>query len=62
MTAGPIGIVIGALLGIASYRALQSLKERVANKETKKVLHIVSMIDLISFPIIGYLVGAFLVA
>jgi hypothetical protein len=59
MTAGPVGLVVGTVLGIASYRALQMLKLRVEKEETRKVLQLVSLIDLCSFPIIGYLVGAY---
>lgn len=59
MGAGLVGLVAGAVAGIASWLALDALKERVAMAETRKVLGIVAAIDLISFPAVGYLVGAY---
>jgi ABC-type microcin C transport system permease subunit YejE len=59
MSSSLIGLGVGAVLGVAGYRTLQVLRSRVEMEETRKVLHIVSMIDLISFPIIGFVVGAY---
>jgi nitrate reductase NapE component len=59
MTAGPVGLVVGTVFGIVAYRALQALKARVEMPETKKALQIMAVIDLVSFPVLGYLAGAY---
>jgi phage shock protein PspC (stress-responsive transcriptional regulator) len=56
---GLVGLVAGAVAGIASYLALDALKARVAMAESRKVLGIVAVVDLITFPVIGYLIGAY---
>jgi ABC-type lipoprotein release transport system permease subunit len=59
MTSGAIGLVLGAIVGIVNYRLLQRLAERVEKPETKKVLGIVSYIDLLLMPTLGFLIGAY---
>ena len=59
MTSGAIGLVLGAIVGIVNYRLLQRLSERVDKPETKKVLSIVSYIDLLLMPALGFLIGAY---
>jgi hypothetical protein len=59
MSPGLVGLVIGSVAGVASYLALGALKARVDMAETRKVLSIAAVVELITFPVVGYLVGAY---
>ena len=52
-----IGAGIGFTLGIVNYGMLTKLAERVEKQETKKVLKIVALLDLVILPLIGFLIG-----
>jgi len=56
-----IGLLIGLAAGVASYLLLQQLKAQVDLAETKRVLQVVSVIDLVLLPVIGYLIGAYVI-
>ena len=55
------GIMIGAFaglgVGIASFYALKALEGRVELPETKRVLNVTGLIDLVLFPIVGAVAG-----
>ena len=57
MTSGAIGAGLGMLFGIGNYMAIAKLSERVEKPETRKVLKIVGLLDLIILPLIGYMIG-----
>jgi O-antigen/teichoic acid export membrane protein len=59
MTAAAIGAGIGLLVGAANYVLLAQLSERVEKDETKKVLKIVGLLDLVVLPLIGFLIGTY---
>jgi sulfite exporter TauE/SafE len=59
MTPGMIGALVGLFFGVASWRAMNLLSQRVEKDETKRLLRIVGGIELILLPAIGYMVGDF---
>ena len=59
-----IGALIGAIFGITGYIALRVLADRVENmrdaenpKTSARVLRIAALIDLVIFPVAGFIVG-----
>ncbi len=58
MSPSLIGLAIGLLLGGLSYGILKKLGERVDKPETKKLLHIVGLSELLILPAMGYVIGA----
>jgi hypothetical protein len=59
MSPSMIGAAIGLLLGGISYGMLKKLGERVDKPETKTLLSTVALIELVTLPVFGYLIGAF---
>lgn len=59
MTPAAIGLAIGLIAGVSSYMMLAKLAERVDKDETKKVLKIVGVMDLVLFPLVGLLTGSY---
>ena len=59
MSPSLIGLAIGLLLGGMSYGMLKKLGERVDKPETKTLLNTVALIELVTLPVFGYLIGAF---
>ncbi len=57
MTAPLIGLAIGLFVAIANYLALMRLSGRVSKPETKKVLKIVALLDLVIMPALGWWIG-----
>ncbi len=58
------GIVIGAFIGLAiaaaGYAALKTLAGRVELDDTKRVLNVTGLIDLVVFPVVGAIAGWYL--
>ena len=54
-----IGLAIGLVLGGVSYGMLRKLGTRVDKPETKSLLNTVALIELVTLPVFGYLIGAF---
>jgi|CXWK01.1.fsa_nt_gi biopolymer transport protein ExbB/TolQ len=52
-----IGLAIGLVVAIANYLALMRLSARVSKPETRKVLKIVALLDLIIMPALGWWIG-----
>ena len=59
MSPSLIGLAVGLLLGGISYGMLKKLGERVDKPETKTLLNTVALIELVTLPVFGYLIGAF---
>ena len=59
MSSSLIGLAIGLLLGGVSYGMLRKLGTRVDKPETKSLLNTVALIELVTLPVFGYLIGAF---
>ena len=59
MSPSLIGLAIGLLLGGVSYGMLKKLGTRVDKDETKTLLNTVALIELVTLPVFGYLIGAF---
>jgi len=59
MTPGLIGFAIGLVLGVSSFLALRQVSARVDLAETRRVLGIVGVLELIALPVAGYLTGAY---
>ena len=58
MSTALVGAIIGLALGIASYAMLSVLAGRVDLAETRRVLKIAGMVELVIFPIVGWFAGA----
>ena len=58
-TAALVGLAIGVVLGVVNYMVLGRLAERVEMAETRRVLRLVALIDLVVLPVAGYLIGAY---
>ena len=59
MSSSLIGLAIGLLLGGVSYGMLRKLGTRVDKPETKSLLNTAALIELVTLPVFGYLIGAF---
>jgi hypothetical protein len=59
MSPSLIGLAIGLLLGGISYGMLKKLGTRVDKPETRTLLNTVALIELVTLPVFGYLIGAF---
>ncbi len=58
MSPSLIGLAVGLLLGGISYGMLRKLGTRVDKDETKTLLNTVALIELVTLPVFGYLIGA----
>ena len=56
---GLVGLAIGAVLGFVNYVVMRELATRVELPETARVLGLVAKVDLVLFPLVGYVIGAF---
>ena len=56
---GLAGLAIGVLVGLVNYLAIGRLAERVELAETRRVLRIVALADLVALPVAGFLIGAY---
>jgi ABC-type lipoprotein release transport system permease subunit len=54
MTLALFGAIAGLAVGYAAFEAINQLARRVEKDETKRVLRIAGMADLIIFPVIGF--------
>jgi hypothetical protein len=54
MSAALIGATVGLALGLAELIFLRALSGRVDLPETKRVLRVVSMIQVVLFPLLGW--------
>ena len=59
MSPSLIGLAIGLVLGGVSYGMLRKLGTRVDKSETKTLLNTVALIELVTLPVFGYLIGAY---
>jgi hypothetical protein len=56
---GLIGLAIGAVSGFAGYLVLTFAAARSPSEPAARALRTVGMLELVSMPIVGYLIGAF---
>ncbi len=59
VSAGLVGALVGAGIGLANLVVLRLLADRVELPETKKLLNVVGLADLVIFPVAGALIGAY---
>jgi hypothetical protein len=57
MSGFQIGAIIGLALGLAGFLAMRALARRVELEETKTVLKMASIVDLVLFPVLGAFAG-----
>jgi len=57
MSAGLIGALIGLVIAIADFALLRLLASRVELPETKRVLNVTGLSQLVLLPIVGYFVA-----
>ena len=57
MSAGLLGAVFGLALALFELWLLRSLSQRVDMPESKRVLRIVGLAQLVLFPVAGYFLG-----
>ncbi len=60
MSAGTIGALAGLLIAVADLYLLRLLAGRVEMAETKRVLKVTGVSQLVLLPVAGYFVGRFL--
>ncbi len=58
MSAALLGATIGLVIALASFALLRMLAARVDLAETKRVLNVTGMIELVLFPVAGWFIGA----
>jgi hypothetical protein len=54
MSAALIGAIIGLAVGAAAFASIAGVAARVEKAETKRVLRIAGMADLIILPVVGW--------
>ncbi|MGD9913832.1 MAG: hypothetical protein AB7S80_07105 [Rhizobiaceae bacterium] len=52
-----IGAAVGLGIGVVTYAALKVLAGRVDLDDTKRVLNVTGLIDLVLFPVVGAVAG-----
>jgi hypothetical protein len=57
MNAGIVGALIGLVIAIADFALLRLLASRVELPETKRVLNVTGLSQLVLLPIVGYFVA-----
>ena len=57
MSAGMIGALIGLVIAIADFALLRLLASRVELPETKRVLNVTGLSQLVLLPIVGFFVA-----
>jgi hypothetical protein len=57
MSAGIVGALIGLVIAIADFALLRLLASRVELPETKRVLNVTGLSQLVLLPIVGYFVA-----
>ncbi len=57
MSAGLVGALIGLVIAIADFALLRLLASRVELPETKRVLNVTGLSQLVLLPIVGYFVA-----
>ncbi|HEV2899976.1 MAG TPA: hypothetical protein VGX71_19510 [Pseudaminobacter sp.] len=57
MSAGLIGALVGLAIAVADLFALRLLASRVELPETKRVLNVTGLSQLVLLPVIGYFVA-----
>jgi hypothetical protein len=56
-----LGAVVGLGLGAAGFFAMRALARRVELDETKQVLNMAAIVDLVLLPVLGAFVGGLMV-
>ncbi len=57
MSAGLVGALIGLVIAIADFALLRLLASRVELPETKRVLNVTGLSQLVLLPIVGFFVA-----
>ena len=56
---GAIGLAIGAVLGVVGYQSLSMVAAKVDREDTRKVLRIAALADLVIMPTLGFVIGSY---
>jgi len=59
MTSGAVGALVGLVIAAVDLALLRLLASRVELEETKRVLNIAGLSQLVLFPVIGYFVAPY---
>ncbi|HWK14681.1 MAG TPA: hypothetical protein VNS02_09820 [Rhizobiaceae bacterium] len=57
MSAAAIGALVGLLIAVADFALLRLLATRVDLQETKRVLNVTGMVQLVLLPVMGWFIG-----
>jgi len=57
MSAAAIGVLVGLLIAVADFALLRLLATRVDLQETKRVLNVTGMVQLVLLPVMGWFIG-----
>ena len=57
MSAGLIGASVGLVIAVADFALLRLLASRVDLPETRRVLNVTGLIQLVLLPVVGYVVA-----
>jgi F0F1-type ATP synthase membrane subunit c/vacuolar-type H+-ATPase subunit K len=57
MTVSLIGALVGLAIGYAAFEAVNMVAKRTEKPETKRVLRIAAMVDVVVFPVVGWFVA-----
>jgi hypothetical protein len=60
MSAPVIGALVGLGIALVSFAFLRTLAGRVELDDTKRVLNVTGLVDLVLFPVVGWLAGTFI--
>ena len=52
-----IGALVGLLVGYGMFEAINQIAKRVKGEETRRVLRLAGMLDVIVFPVVGFFVA-----
>ena len=61
MSGMQLGAIVGLGLGVVGFIAMRALARRVELDETKQVLNMAAIVDLVLLPVLGAFVGGLMV-
>ena len=59
MSGGLIGTLIGLVIAVVDFALLRMLSARVELHDTKRVLSVTGIAQLVLFPVVGFFVGPY---
>jgi ABC-type lipoprotein release transport system permease subunit len=60
MSTALVGALVGLAIGLAAFLSISAVAARVEREDTKKVLRVAGLVDLVLFPVAGWFLAPML--